>query len=117
MLLLGCYLDVYQVGNASKDLKPPSLSRRTVPEMAFYELNYVLGFKANMAQKVLPSHEILSQRSEVVSGSDRAQLPSQGTTHTISVTTELWKKPFTGIWGRDTDTELMVSIYLRFSTL
>lgn len=89
MSLLGCYLDVCQVGNASKDLRSPSLSRRTVTEMAFHELNYVLGFKANTAQKGFPSHQVLSQRSEVVPGSDGAQLPPQGTSHTPSVTTEL----------------------------
>lgn len=89
MSLLGCYLDVCQVGNVSKDLRSPSLSRRTVTEMAFHELNYVLGFKANTAQKGFPSHQVLSQRSEVVPGSDGAQLPPQGTSHTPSVTTEL----------------------------
>lgn len=89
MLLLGCYLDICQVGNASKDLRSPSLSRRTATEMAFHELNYVLGFKANTAQKMFPSQEVLSQRSEGVPGNDGAQLPSQGTSPTTSVTTEL----------------------------
>lgn len=89
MLLLGCYLDICQVGNASKDLRSPSLSRRTATEMAFHELNYVLGFKANMGQKMFPSQEVLSQRSEGVPGNDGAQLPSQGTSPTTSVTTEL----------------------------
>ena len=45
--------------------------------MAFHELNYVLGFKANTAQKVFPSQEVLSQSSKVVHGNDGAQLPSR----------------------------------------
>lgn len=105
MLLLGSYLGACQVGNASEDLRSPSLSRRTVTEMAFHELNNVLGFKANMAQKAFPSQEVLSQRSEVVPGSDEAQLPSQGSTHTTSVTTELEQKSPPHVFGEEIQTQ------------
>ena len=56
--------------------------------MAFHELNYVLGFKANIARKVFLSQEVPSQSSKVVQGNDGAQLPSRGTSHTALVTTE-----------------------------
>lgn len=105
MSLRGRDLDVCQVGNASEDLRSPSLSRRKVTEMAFHELNDVPGFKANTAQKVFPSHKVLSQRSEVVPGSDGAQLPSQGTSHTTSVTTELQQKNPSHVFGEEIQTQ------------
>lgn len=111
-MLLGCS----PVGNASKDLRPSSLSRRTVTEMAFHELNYVLGFKANTAQKVFPSRKVLSQRSEVVLSNDGTAIP-RNQSHHLSHHRAITKKPCTCIWGRDTYPELMVSIYLHFSTL
>lgn len=115
-MFLGCSisnLDVHQVGIASRDLRAPSLSRRTATEMAFHELNYVLGFKANMAQRVFPSHQALSQRSEVVPGKDGTAIP-RNQPHQLSYHRALTKKPFTHIWGGDTDPELMASAYLHF---
>lgn len=115
-MFLGCSisnLDVHQVGIASRDLRAPSLSRRAATEMAFHELNYVLGFKANMAQRVFPSHQVLSQRSEVVPGKDGTAIP-RNQAHQLSYHRALTKKPFTHIWGGDTDPELMASAYLHF---